>query len=361
VSDAVTITLATADQPGAVAILELHGWGTRPLLSKLTGRQNWAVGRLQLADLAGVDEGLAVLLNEQRAQLMPHGGPRVMQKLIEALQAAGAAYEPALEPTSAYPEANTPIEADMLAALAKATSPAAIDLLAAQPALWNSLQERPAGDEAAAMLERGRLLDRLLEPAAVVVVGRPNVGKSTLTNRMLGRSVAVASDLPGTTRDWVGGLAELMPTGGDDEREALSRGVAVHWLDTPGLRAEAEVTEKAAIELTRQVVAEAALVIAMRDQSTDWPEAEALPREPDLWLLNKCDERESPGEGQGREAPLGISGEHDLGLDRLEAAVLDRLGLGQVPADEPWAFSRSLKQWLRGERAGLEDYLSPPE
>ncbi|NJL31882.1 MAG: GTP-binding protein [Phycisphaerales bacterium] len=57
----------------------------------------------------------------------------------------------------------------------------------------------------------------------VVVAGQPNVGKSTLMNKMLGRSASLVADLPGTTRDWVAGWVEL-------------EGVALHWMDTPGLR-----------------------------------------------------------------------------------------------------------------------------
>ena len=126
---------------------------------------------------------------------------------------------------SLYPEAGDRLEAESLAAMARAASPAAIDLLAHQPSLWRmALRRHSAGgghdpDHAGAgsltdrhrvqILGRSEVLDRLIDPSLVVVVGQPNVGKSTLTNQMLGRSVSIVADLPGTTRDWVAGLAEI--------------------------------------------------------------------------------------------------------------------------------------------------------
>src|SRR5690606_37975884 len=100
------------------------------------------------------------------------------------------------------------IEADMLATITAASSPAAVDRLLDQPQRWREALAQNDLD-LPHILNLTARLDRLIHPATVVLVGKPNVGKSTLTNHMLGRSVSLVADLPGTTRDWVAGLAEL--------------------------------------------------------------------------------------------------------------------------------------------------------
>ncbi|MFN3168131.1 MAG: GTPase [Phycisphaeraceae bacterium] len=336
------VTLATANTPGAVAIVQLHGEGVVDVLQQLTGKADWQARRVRLCHFADIDEGLAVLLNDQAAQLMPHGGPRVVQKLIEHLTAKlGCAYDATPDAQALYPEANSPIEADMLDAIARAASPAAIDLLAAQPALWAGLLKQAglSPTHARAILERSRILDRLINPPTVVVVGPANVGKSTLTNALMGRSVSLVADLPGTTRDWVGALVELSATG--STRDA----VAVNWLDTPGLRTSDDAVEQRAIALARKQIARADVLIAMRDPEQDWPDASALPREPDLWVVNKVDdtaETQHDWDGISPEKPLQISAANNRGIDRLQDVVVDRLGLSSFSPDTPWAFSGSL-------------------
>ena len=63
-------------------------------------------------------------------------------------------------------------------------------------------------------LARSRRLNRLIEPPLVVVVGAANVGKSTLGNALVGRSMSIATDLPGSTRDYTSGRVELAGVGG---------------------------------------------------------------------------------------------------------------------------------------------------
>ena len=272
-----TYSLTTSSQPGAVAIVQVSGGadGVVELLEALTTpsaavdsrdltspgaaaddiskplgsssalpaapgavrprlNERWEVGRLRLCDFAGIDEGLAGRVSKTTAQLMPHGGLRVVQKLTAWLEAHGVPPEaqstaPEAQGTppkpngvdpeanaaelngslARYPEAASPIEADVLHAIAQAASPAAIDLLAAQPALWRAWFEADP-ERPRPVVESSAALDHLLRPPTVVVVGRPNVGKSTLLNRLTGRSASVVADLPGTTRDWVSGLVELV-------------------------------------------------------------------------------------------------------------------------------------------------------
>ena len=343
-----SVVLTTARQPGAIALIQLHGDGAAALLRAVTGRTDWPRGRLQLVRFGEIDEGLAVLLDAHWAQLMPHGGPRVVQRLADRLIERGAVYDREPSARALYPEADSDIEADALATIARAASPAAIDLLAKQPALWREAVR--FGVDAAALRDRSAVLDQLVDPPTVVVVGAPNVGKSTLTNAILGRSVSVVADLPGTTRDWVAGVAEL---------GAGSRAVAVRWLDTPGLRMT-EGVERRAIELAQRVVRDASVLLAMRDGETDWPGEVDLPREPDVWVVNKVDDGTVDGDGASRDEPLAISAANERGLDALAGRVLRTIGLADVGGEELWAFSPPLRAVLEsgGDVAGLGDYVS---
>jgi tRNA modification GTPase len=406
------LTPATAPTPGAVGILQLHGPDTATLIAQLTARPAPPPGRVVLRRFADIDEGV-VVLGEARggpwAQLMPHGGPRVVRKLIDALVERGAAWGETPDARALYPEAESPIEADALAAIARAPSPAAIDLLAAQPRRWRAWRagEWEGGRTTKAAVSEDVLracsLDRLLIPPTVAVVGRPNVGKSTLTNALHGKAVSIVADLPGTTRDWVGSLVELQGT-----RGLAQLGVAVQWLDTPGLRDSDDPIEQRAIEMARRVIEQAHVLIALRDPQLDWPTAASLPREPDLWVINKCDaedraagtiskrpekhwssprtrsstatDRVAPrvGGGDGKDAsrsrqdsaalpatrdrPLRISAKSDRGLDTLSDAVLNHLGLAHITPDQPWPFTEPLRAMARDTAdptndAAIQSYL----
>ena len=337
----VRITWATVHNPGAIGLLQIYGPGVRELLSDVTGVPEWPLTRLQLVTFSDIDQDLAVLLRDDWAQLMPHGGTQVCQKLAAVLLEAGATVDLNPAARDLYPEAGSDFEADMLATLARAASPRAIDLLLGQPTLWHrwlDLRSPPPAEH----LKQSAILDRLVDPPAVVVVGQPNVGKSTLTNALLGRSASIVADLSGTTRDWVAGLAEL-------------DGVSVRWMDTPGLRRSDDVLEQQAIELAGPVIAQADVLIAMRDVTTDFPETSALPRRPDLRLTNKVDL--DPGFDLG--ASLGISAKAGRGLDRLEQAVLNLLGLPQLDRTQLWAFSPTLREALKGgDIVRIRDYMN---
>lgn len=350
----IRLTLATASTPGAVAILQLHGGGVAKVLIELTGCHDWPIRRALRCGFAGIDEGLAICIGENNAQLMPHGGPRVVQKLIEYLTSElGCVYDPQPDTMAMYPEAGSQIEADMLDAIAYAASPAAIDLLAKQPQLWAMLLEQKglSAGQTLAIADHSRILDRLIDPPRVVVVGQPNVGKSTLTNALMGQAVSIVADLPGTTRDWVGGVVELAPS-------VASQAVAVHWLDTPGLRESDDRIEQRAISLASQQIEQADILIAMRDPEQAWPDTASLPRSPDLWVVNKVDSARSPEtyDGMAAESPLHISAEQDRNLGRLQRLVIESLGLSSH-ADLPWAFSNRLRQWCSDPGSTLDGYL----
>jgi tRNA modification GTPase len=243
---------------GALAAIELVGDVDEALSAAGIGAVG--VGRVSLRDLCGVDRGLVARWSRGLAHLMPHGGVAVTRAIGAALTRAGI--EPA-EPAPEYPEARTRLEGRMLAALARAASPSAIDLILAQPALWARAGLDPDADPATlefdAALEAARA--RLIDPPLVVAVGASNIGKSTLVNRLAGRSVSIVADEPGTTRDHVGVQLDLA-------------GVVVRWVDTPGIRQGVAAAEREAAALARAVEARADLLILCGDPRTPPPDRE---------------------------------------------------------------------------------------
>ncbi|MEM9753124.1 MAG: GTPase [Planctomycetota bacterium] len=348
-------TTSTAPTPGAVAIIELRGDETPGVLDRAFGISiGLEVGTVRLANFSDIDEGLVVRIAPTAWQLMPHGGPRIVQRLLEALEQAGATRGGATDAVKLYPEADSPIEADALLAIAHASSPAAIDRLAKQPQAWRDWFASPAGS-APHPPSSSDPRDRLLVPPTVVVVGRPNVGKSTLLNALVGRTAALVADLPGTTRDWVGSTVELVAKGSDP----LADAVAVRWLDTPGLRSSDDAVEQAAIAAARDAIQRADVLVVLRSPDIDWPDADALPREADLRVLNKADTR--PDGFSAEPGVLPISAKHRDGLDRLAEAVLGTLGLPDPPnATEPWAFSETLRRFETLTESQRAAYLGVP-
>ena len=332
------LLVTTSTRPGAIAILQLVGQ-VLPILNALTGTNDWRIGHARFIGFDEIDEGIAVRLTEDIAQLMPHGGPRVLQRLTQRLAELGVDLDAALQanPAELYPEAADRFEAIALAALARAASPVAIDLLLDQPRRWRNLTPPPSqggGREVGSIslteedVARSHRLNRLIDPPLVVVVGAPNVGKSTLSNALLGRSMSITADRPGTTRDYTSGRIELA-------------GLVVNWHDTPGLRATDDPIERKAIDLAGSLIESADLLIALTDSEHDWPQ---LSREPDLHVYNKIDLLPSPsGRGAGGEGLIPISALQQDGLAQLVTAVRDQLVL---PADlehpEVWLFDERL-------------------
>lgn len=214
-------------------------------------------GKARVLDVPGVDQMVIVRWGEA-LHIMPHGGPAVMRGVIAWVESRAFARLPEPPPRAIYPEASSDLEAWMLRTLARAASPAAIPTLLAQPSAWSRVDgRRPLPDD-----PLSREFRRLIEPPLVVVVGPPNIGKSSLLNALAGRRVAIVADEPGTTRDHVGALVEL-------------DGLVVRWADTPGVRANAGGAEAAALEVSRALLPHADLLLVCSDPGDQLPPAVA--------------------------------------------------------------------------------------
>jgi tRNA modification GTPase len=137
---------------------------------------------------------------------------------------------------------------------------------------------RPALAAMEASFRRGRVIH---DGLTLAIVGRPNVGKSSLFNRLVERERAIVTAVPGTTRDTV------------TERIALD-GIPLELVDTAGLREGLEEAEQLGIARSREALADAALVVVVVDATeklNDEEQAllESVAGRPAVVAVNKCD------------------------------------------------------------------------
>jgi tRNA modification GTPase len=164
----------------------------------------------------------------------------------------------------------------------------------------------------------------LREGIHVVLAGQPNVGKSSLMNRLAGAELAIVTDIPGTTRDAI--------------RETINiHGVPLHIIDTAGLRKPRDQVEKIGISKTWDAISKADLVLWVCDVTraettvADPTLASRLPAGvPQLRALNKIDL--TGARPQRRTLPdaneVAISAMTGAGIDLLQSAMLEAVGWG---------------------------------
>ena len=165
----------------------------------------------------------------------------------------------------------------------------------------------------------------LREGALAVLAGRPNSGKSSLFNALVGRERAIVTDLPGTTRD---ALESVVSVGGFPFR----------LVDTAGLRETSEKVEQLGVEVARRYLAEADVVLFCAEASRELGEDEttflqALDSVPSVLIRTKSDLMDETVRPEG----VFVSVETGEGLDALRATLppLVYEGLVRQPADVP--------------------------
>ncbi len=250
--------LCTPPAPSAIAVVRLAGPGVAAFLARRFSRPT-SPGRAVhglLRDDGGqtLDDPVVVRVDADTADLNLHGGPWVVRSVLALAERDGFAVRPATAvPDDAAVDGPTPLWREVMRHLPTAPTPAAVRLLLAQPAAWAGVLARRDPAEVRSILAdpSGRWL---LAPPTVAVVGPANVGKSTLANRLFGQDRSITADAPGTTRDWVGGLADV-------------GGLAVRLVDTPGVRTTADAIEAAAIAAAAREAAAADLVLLVLDRS----------------------------------------------------------------------------------------------
>lgn len=171
----------------------------------------------------------------------------------------------------------------------------------------------------------------LREGLATVILGKPNVGKSSLLNALVRTQRAIVTDVPGTTRDVIEEYVNL-------------RGVPLRIIDTAGIRETEDIVEKLGVERSRQMLEEADLVLVLLDTSRplsteDKEVLTLLGAQKSLVLLNKSDLPPLWGEEEIRTlAPgqqvLRISLAAASGLEELEEAIVQQVYCGAASQGE---------------------------
>lgn len=158
----------------------------------------------------------------------------------------------------------------------------------------------PMATEIAAALRGNPASERLRDGFQVMILGRPNAGKSTLLNALVRREIAIVSPTPGTTRDMI-------------EAHLDVEGLPVTFIDTAGLREAGEGIERIGVDRVRARLGDADLGLWL-SESADWTDA---PEHPELLgVATKTDLRPAP------DGWLGVSGARGDGI----GALLEEIG-----------------------------------
>ncbi len=174
----------------------------------------------------------------------------------------------------------------------------------------------------------GRILREGLE---TVIIGKPNVGKSSLLNALLREKRAIVTDIPGTTRDVI-------------EEYVNIRGIPLKIMDTAGIRETADVVEKIGVERARELIQRADLILVLLDISTalsaeDRDILDQLPDKQAIILVNKTDLPpmleidEITARAPGKKI-LKISVLEGFGLDELENTIGEMVYSGDIQQAE---------------------------
>lgn len=203
-----------------------------------------------------------------------------------------------------------------------------------------------------ALLDTAPATELVREGAIVVIAGRPNVGKSSLFNALIGESRAIVTDIPGTTRDAIEARVQLGEW-------------PVRIVDTAGLRATDEVVERLGIEVSERYLANAHVVITCDDNALNLPQSVAsvqtLTSAPVVPVLTKSDMTPGPdtapigaAELGNAEHPVRVSAHARVGIEAIASYVARvlRTHYGAIPVARP-ALTR-VRQRLAVEKARAE-------
>jgi tRNA modification GTPase len=211
-------------------------------------------------------------------------------------------------------------------------------------------------------IDEGR---KIRDGIMIVIVGRPNVGKSSLLNAFLQEERAIVTEIPGTTRDII-------------EAGFQIQGIPVRLIDTAGIRQTANPIEQIGIEKAEQYLKEADLILFVIDGSElllneDRDIGQKLAGRPFLLIVNKTDLpqqlKTDDLEPFQTETVVPLSLRTKEGFAQLEKALIERVGLGKTNVDDRPLLSRirhkqaleqglaALKSFQEGLQAGISEDL----
>jgi tRNA modification GTPase len=165
------------------------------------------------------------------------------------------------------------------------------------------------------------------EGLSIVIVGKPNVGKSSLLNALLKENRAIVTDVPGTTRDII-------------EEYLNIDGIPIRIIDTAGIRDTEDIVEKIGVERSKEKIEEADLVILMIDVSReidieDKIIIEKIKNRKHIVLANKIDLDRKISEENINELNniINISAKSGIGIDDLKKKIKDLFFNGEIKSE----------------------------
>jgi tRNA modification GTPase len=387
------IATAVVPQQGSVGIVRLSGMDAIAIARTLfhsPGHQVWESHRILYGYVRHpqtkqvVDEALLLIMQAPRSytredvvEFHCHGGIIPVQQVLQLCIEQGARLaQPGEFTLRAFLNGRLDLtQAESIADLVGSRSPQAaqaalaglqgklavpirqlratcLDILAEIEARIDFEEDLPPLDEAAVVAQIEQVLaevTRILATAdqgellrtglKVAIVGRPNVGKSSLLNAWSRSDRAIVTPLPGTTRDVV-------------ESQLVVGGIPVQVLDTAGIRETADQVEKIGVERSRRAAQAADLVLLTIDASTGWTAAdeeiyEQVQHRPLILVINKIDLVEE-GERNTLQSKIQVAlkaqqscdpksqilaaAAHNQGIDALEKAILEAVHTGNLKA-----------------------------
>lgn len=378
----VAIATAIVPEQGSVGIVRVSGPSAIEIARALfhaPGQQVWESHRILYGFVreptthAIVDEALLLIMQAPRSftredvvEFHCHGGMMVVQQVLQLCLAQGANLARTGEFTlRAFLNGRLDLtQAESIADLVGARSPQAaqfalaglqgklaqpirqlratcLDILAEVEARIDFEEDLPPLNEAEikarlqqvlievnqilATADRGELIRTGLK---VAIVGRPNVGKSSLLNAWSRSDRAIVTDLPGTTRDVV-------------ESQLVVGGIPIQVLDTAGIRETDDRVEKIGVARSRSAAQAADLVLFTIDAQTGWTTEDQeiyqqVSHRPLILILNKMDLIETLSDDllppDLHHSIVKLSAAFNQGIDALETAILNCVQAGNLQA-----------------------------
>jgi tRNA modification GTPase len=377
------IATAVVPQQGSVGIVRVSGSQAMALAQTLfhaPGRQTWESHQILYGYIRHpqtqqlVDEALLLIMKAPRSytredvvEFHCHGGIMAVQEVLQLCLENGARLaQPGEFTLRAFLNGRLDLtQAEGIADLVGAKSPQAaqtalaglqgklahpirqlrancLDILAEIEARIDFEEDLPPLDDKAIISEIEKIAAEIIRLLAtkdkgellrtglkVAIVGRPNVGKSSLLNAWSQSDRAIVTDLPGTTRDVV-------------ESQLVVGGIPVQVLDTAGIRETTDQVEKIGVERSRRAANAADLVLLTIDASAGWTESdqeiyEQVQHRPLILVINKIDLVEGESKILQSQIPnfkykIVTAAAQNQGIDALEKAILEIIQSGKVQA-----------------------------
>lgn len=346
--------LLTPQAPGAIAVIAICGPRTEAVLARIL-RHRTEDRVPTIADFRPtlcriVDEGAtlddAIVTRVERngevaVELSTHGGVRIVQRTLLLLERHGAEITRQEHFPAAW-RADNPSQREIDGILLGVSARRLTEWLLAQRTILPPYLARRSSwsrEEAESFRARSEIAIRLIEGLHVAIIGSPNAGKSTLANRLIGRDRIIASETPGTTRDWV-------------SETALIRGWPVTLTDTAGIRETECAIESEAIRRGSDLAGRADLVVLVMDatsrsfdQNADALLARIPAKQPRIGAVNKTDliadqEMSEIAAGFVWNAALFVSALTGSGIEEFEAKIASVLCLDLLQDGLPTACRR---------------------